>query len=330
MNLLEIDRPSIVLRVTDYIPQILIFIDSLVDRQLAYKSIDNSVYFDTQKNCKSFFRFTNELAETNEESKNKRHVNDFALWKAQKRPDEPYWESRYGRGRPGWHIECSTLANIVFGKHLDFHSGGKDLIFPHHENEILQCCAYHQMDSWSSFWLHTGHLHLKDSVKMSKSLKNTISIKELLKTYKPDELRFFCLLSSYRYDKEFTHENMTKPRALLSTFRSFIELTTAYSNGILNKTVKLSDEEILNRLDRSIHAIDESLKDDFNTCAVIDELSSLISFINKNIYDGSESSSIINTNYGAIAAVKQFVEDILDIFGVTSIRDASEISDSVS
>jgi cysteinyl-tRNA synthetase len=123
------------------------------------------------------------------------------LWKATKNPQEPFWASKYGNGRPGWHIECSTLANIVFGRDLDFHSGGKDLMFPHHENEMIQCCAYHGIENWSSFWLHTGHLHLKGDVKMSKSLKNTISIKDILKSYKSDEFRMFCLLSHYRYGK---------------------------------------------------------------------------------------------------------------------------------
>ena len=123
------------------------------------------------------------------------------MWKAQKEANEPAWSSPWGMGRPGWHIECSTLASIAFDKHLDFHSGGKDLIFPHHHNEMVQCCAYYHTDKWSSYWLHTGHLHAKNDVKMSKSLSNTISIRELLKTYSANHFRLFCLLSSYRTGK---------------------------------------------------------------------------------------------------------------------------------
>ena len=130
--------------------------------------------------------------------KDKINLHDFALWKAKKNENEPSWPSPFGDGRPGWHIECSTLATIAFGNKLDLHSGGKDLIFPHHENEIRQCCAYHSVDVWSTHWLHSGHLHLKDDVKMSKSLQNTISIKNLLKTYKSDEFRLFCLMSHYK------------------------------------------------------------------------------------------------------------------------------------
>jgi cysteinyl-tRNA synthetase len=156
------------------------------------------------------------------DNKEKRHPHDFALWKSKKEENEPSWNAPWGFGRPGWHIECSTLASIAFDNHLDFHSGGKDLLFPHHHNEMTQCCAYFNINKWSSLWLHTGHLHLKGEVKitaivftiylpnffniffskgdvkMSKSLSNTILIKDLLKTYSSNQFRLFCLLSSYR------------------------------------------------------------------------------------------------------------------------------------
>lgn len=132
------------------------------------------------------------------ENREKQNQADFALWKAKKEDKEPFWASPWGEGRPGWHIECSTLATIGFGDEIDFHSGGKDLIFPHHHNELVQCCAYFNTPSWSSFWLHSGHLHLKNDVKMSKSLFNTISIREFLKSYNSNQFRLFCLLSPYR------------------------------------------------------------------------------------------------------------------------------------
>lgn len=128
---------------------------------------------------------------------------DFALWKAKKEAKEPSWSSPWGDGRPGWHIECSTLASIGFGQHLDFHSGGKDLVFPHHHNELTQCCAYFNSNQWSTFWLHSGHLHLKNDVKMSKSLSNTVSIREFLKSYNSNQFRYYCLLSPYRNGRIF-------------------------------------------------------------------------------------------------------------------------------
>jgi cysteinyl-tRNA synthetase len=113
---------------------------------------------------------------------------DFALWKGTK-PGEPFWEADFGNGRPGWHIECSAMASQIFGNQLDFHAGGIDLKFPHHENEEAQSCVYHNVDDWVSYWVHTGHLHLpgqKD--KMSKSLKNTVSIRDMLQKYSANQL----------------------------------------------------------------------------------------------------------------------------------------------
>ncbi|PKK32859.1 putative cysteine--tRNA ligase, mitochondrial, partial [Columba livia] len=127
----------------------------------------------------------------------KRHSKDFALWKAAK-PQELSWTSPWGKGRPGWHIECSTISSAVFGKQLDIHTGGIDLAFPHHENEIAQCEAYHQCEQWGNYFLHSGHLHVKGSQeKMSKSLKNYVTIKDFLKKFSSDQFRMFCLRSRY-------------------------------------------------------------------------------------------------------------------------------------
>lgn len=138
------------------------------------------------------------------ENKEKRHPFDFALWKGRDESlNEPSWATPWSQkpGRPGWHVECSTLASIAFGSELDIHSGGKDLIFPHHQNELIQCCAFHNQTTWSNLWIHAGHLHLKNDVKMSKSLSNTVSIRQLLAKYTSDQFRMFCLLSHYRYGK---------------------------------------------------------------------------------------------------------------------------------
>lgn len=207
LRLLNCERPSIVLRVTEHIAEIVHFIERLVASQHAYPVASGSVYFDTQslKSARTFFvpvesceSTSSSSVDSKETAREKRNPSDFALWKAQKEPNEPSWPSRWGRGRPGWHIECSTLANIAFGSTLDFHSGGRDLVFPHHHNEIVQCCAYLGTTQWATHWLHAGHLHLPESVKMSKSLSNTISIRDMLAKYSSNEFRLFCLLSHYR------------------------------------------------------------------------------------------------------------------------------------
>lgn len=129
----------------------------------------------------------------NFESNYKKDVRDFALWKASKE-NEPFWESPFGKGRPGWHIECSVMSNSIFGKSLDIHSGGIDLKFPHHENEIAQCEA-HNLENWVNYFIHTGHLEIEGS-KMSKSLKNFITIQELLKNYNWQTIRMYFLLQT--------------------------------------------------------------------------------------------------------------------------------------
>ncbi|KAK3510793.1 hypothetical protein QTP70_022707 [Hemibagrus guttatus] len=170
--------PAVYMRVTEQIPQIVAFIEGIIRNGHAYTTSQGDVYFDTRSIGSRYGKLAN-MGNTAGESgiSDKRDPRDFALWKAWK-PLEPFWESPWGRGRPGWHIECSTIASSVFGSQLDIHSGGIDLAFPHHENEIAQCEAYHKCEQWGNYFLHSGHLHLKGSTeKMSKSLKNYITIK---------------------------------------------------------------------------------------------------------------------------------------------------------
>ena len=129
----------------------------------------------------------------------KKAAADFAVWKGGK-PGEPSWHVPFSTipGRPGWHIECSTVATHFFGSSVDLHSGGKDLMFPHHENEEAQCCAYHGVDSWAQQWIHTGHILASDSRKMSKSEKNYITIRDYLEKFTADQFRMFCMRQHYR------------------------------------------------------------------------------------------------------------------------------------
>lgn len=150
----------------------------------------------------------------------KRHSADFALWKAAK-PEEPYWDSPWGPGRPGWHIECSAAASGVFGSLLHIHSGGIDLQFPHHNNEIAQTEAFYDQPTWTQYWLHTGHLHIK-GCKMSKSLKNFITIKDFLAEHSPHTFRMLCLTAGYRSNLDFTEDRLEESRQILDSFRHFV------------------------------------------------------------------------------------------------------------
>jgi len=191
MRRLNVSLPESITRVSEFVPEIVAFIEKIIENGYAYES-NGSVYFDVKKyssepnhtyakleptsvNNKELMA-EGEGVLTNSETSDKRGEADFALWKKSK-PGEPKWPSKWGEGRPGWHIECSAMAASIFKKYpIDIHTGGVDLRFPHHDNEIAQSEAYYNCDNWvNNFW-HTGHLHIAGK-KMSKSLKNFITIK---------------------------------------------------------------------------------------------------------------------------------------------------------
>lgn len=187
--------PSVLTRVSEYIPENIEYVEKIVNNGYAYES-NGSVYFNTVKfdqssehyycklkpeafgDSKALEEGEGALADSGSEKLN---ITDFALWKRSK-SGEPAWDSPWGKGRPGWHIECTAMCGSVFGPQIDIHSGGVDLKFPHHDNEIAQSEAAYGHDNWTNFFLHSGHLHIQ-GCKMSKSLKNFITIKDALKKY---------------------------------------------------------------------------------------------------------------------------------------------------
>ena len=196
MDTLNVGRPDLTLRVSEHIDDIIDFIKCTIDNKMAYVSSDGSVYFDVGAYGPKKYEFFKNVQHASPDSvanENKKSPADFALWKSAK-PGEPSWPvvwtagGKTTHGRPGWHIECSTLSKLAFGSSFDIHSGGEDLIFPHHQNEVAQTvahgCVCHPKE-WVAHWLHTGHLHLvapggKNDEKMSKSLGNIVTVSQLL------------------------------------------------------------------------------------------------------------------------------------------------------
>ncbi|MCE4608682.1 MAG: cysteine--tRNA ligase [Caldisphaeraceae archaeon] len=209
-------------KVTDHIREIIEFIERLIDKGFAYVSPRGSVYFDVDKQP-SYGRlsgnFNKRLWNQGEEVSEKKNPYDFALWKAAK-PGEPFWESPWGRGRPGWHIECSVMSTRYLGRYIDIHGGGSDLIFPHHENEIAQSEAYFGERPWVKYWLHSGMLTVKGE-KMSKSLGNIIPLKEALSEWGSETLRLWILSSHYRTIIEYSDQSLSQARKLFDRL-SFI------------------------------------------------------------------------------------------------------------
>uniref|UniRef100_A0A1I8NVP6 cysteine--tRNA ligase n=1 Tax=Stomoxys calcitrans TaxID=35570 RepID=A0A1I8NVP6_STOCA len=322
---LNVIEPNIKVRVTEHIPRIVAYIEDIIKKKCAYVANDSSVYFNV-KQFPIYGKLQNlNLSEPENapvgqaEHHQKLAALDFALWKARKSEAEPAWSSPWGWGRPGWHIECSTLANMIFGKSVDFHAGGMDLKFPHHENEEAQSCVFHNTRQWVNYWMHTGHLNIKgQQEKMSKSLKNTISISEMLQDYTSDEFRMACVLSNYRNGMEYSDEMMETARNTLKKFYSFKSDCSAYLTGKKLGSNMVSSS-ILQNLNYCKSNIDSCIRDDFDTArcigVLLDQISSISRCINANPSVSDDNSLINATCLDAVAAVSNYIDNVLQSFG---------------
>ena len=214
---LGIERPDQEPRATDYIPEIITMIQALIDKGYAYVA-DGDVLYAVSKFAPYGRLSGKKTADLRagarvEIGEHKRDPLDFALWKAAK-PGEPQWDSPWGAGRPGWHIECSAMSTSLLGTHFDIHGGGIDLKFPHHENEIAQSCAACGTP-FVNLWMHNGHVRVDDE-KMSKSLGNFFTVREVLPKLRPEVMRAFVLASHYRGPVNYTEENLQQADAALS------------------------------------------------------------------------------------------------------------------
>ncbi|SJK85984.1 cysteinyl-tRNA synthetase [Babesia microti strain RI] len=313
MQILGVRQPNCITRVSEFIPDIIRFIEKIIERGYAYQS-KGSVYFDiTSFSSKHNYarmehssvqikEMTLEGEESFGEVFEKKNPIDFALWK-QAKEGEPFWDSPWGKGRPGWHIECSVMASHLLGDKIDIHSGGIDLRFPHHDNEVAQSEAYFDKYPWINYFLHFGHLHIQGS-KMSKSLKNFITIKEFLNIYTPRQMRLLFLMCKWDSAMNYTKgpDGMQHILALDSNFSNFFPLLksilkrTAHTNGTYQSAVMNqgnrerwdeADMELNKEHITAIDAVEAALRDNFDTPNVIHSLQRLISVTN----------SYITTNY---------------------------------
>ncbi|KAM8904592.1 putative cysteine--tRNA ligase, mitochondrial isoform 2-T2 [Spinachia spinachia] len=311
---LKVIPPAVYLRVTENVHHIVAFIEGIINNGHAYATEEGDVYFDIQSIGHRYGKFVEAVEDSQLEpvKSNKRYWRDFALWK-QSKPQEPYWDSPWGRGRPGWHIECSTIASSVFGRQLDVHSGGIDLAFPHHENEVAQSEAYHQCGQWANYFLHSGHLHLKGSAeKMSKSLKNVISIKDFLQSYSANEFRMFCLLTRYRSD--YSDGSMLEARTSLRTISTFTHDATAYMKGQL-QCLPVQEAFLWERLAETKAAVVKALADDFDTSRAVGAVIVLIYHGNCQLQPVAKSEG--GTRSPAVfGAMVSYIRDLLDVFGI--------------
>ncbi|XP_056641171.1 probable cysteine--tRNA ligase, mitochondrial [Diorhabda sublineata] len=330
---LGIAEPSIIMKVTQNMRLIISFIEKLIEDDRAYIATDKSVYFNVNS-IKKYGKLQNlgNQDEINKLSTIKKSSLDFALWKAIKEDGEPFWDSPWGRGRPGWHVECSALASSIFGENIDIHAGGIDLRFPHHENEEAQSCAFHNSEQWVNYWIHTGHLQLNKTEKMSKSLKNTISIQDMLQKTLADVFRMSCIMSRYEHNMEYSEKLMSTAKNNYDYFKNFINSCNEFKDGFLKATI---NEDIIKQLiNRSKNNIHNALCDNFDTPSVIKVLNELASTTNSMLYSSTSSSG--KNGVVSVLSVRNFVTNILEMFGLNlnnSIRvsnDSSNIIDILS
>ncbi|KAM9910979.1 hypothetical protein OXX69_003960 [Metschnikowia pulcherrima] len=239
MERLNVLAPSVTTRVSEYVPEIISFVERIIENGFAYATQDGSVYFDTVKfeshpehdyaKLQPWNKGSLELINDGEGSLSltgtKKNSADFALWKASKQ-GEPAWDSKWGPGRPGWHIECSVMASDVLGEQMDIHSGGVDLCFPHHDNELAQSEAYFDNKQWVNYFMHNGHLHIQGQ-KMSKSLKNFITVEEALETYTARQLRLVFAFGNWDKPLDFKDSLISEVKAYESTLSKFFTTVRA-------------------------------------------------------------------------------------------------------
>ena len=334
MRALNVMYPNYITRVSEYIPEIIKFIEVIIKKGYAYEK-NGSVYFDIEAYKKGGHMYAKlvpqdknqnleELQEaegvlSKDNAGEKKNKGDFALWKTSKK-DEPFWDSPWGKGRPGWHIECSVMSSSIFGNKLDIHSGGCDLKFPHHDNEIAQTEAHDDSKQWINYFLHTGHLKI-EGLKMSKSLKNFKKITDFISLYTPNAFRLYFCNSKWDGDMDFTENGLSMASANDKKISEFFQNIKVWSReNDLKKNLKLDNEDsALNNFfleaKKNIHAY---FCDNFNTPGVVSTILDLI----KKTYEYQEKTEKVKTlKLHLIYTVGKYISDILKCLGLVYNTD---------
>lgn len=304
-------------KATENIPQIIEIIETLIEKGYAYP-VQGDVYYRTLK-FEGYGKLSGQPLEDLQAGARidvndvKEHPLDFALWKAAK-PGEPYWESPWGRGRPGWHIECSAMSNRYLGKTIDLHCGGQDLQFPHHENEIAQSEAANGCP-FVNCWLHNGFLNI-DNKKMSKSEGNFFTVREAAKVYGYEPIRFFMLSAHYRSPLNYSKESLTQAQSALDRLYTAVSnLEFLQKNGAQGDLTEAEQKFVASFPDyrRRFH---EAMDDDLNTADAIGVLFELVRAINSAV-EGTPTAAL------ATASLAMMVE-FTDVLGLLYHRNQEE------
>ena len=309
---------------TQEIQGMLEMIQTLIDKGHAYVAADGTVYFRTKsfkgygklshKNLDEMMSGFRELKVTGEE--NKEDPSDFVLWKP-KKDGEPYWESPWCQGRPGWHIECSVMSKKYLGEQIDIHAGGEDLIFPHHENEIAQSEAANDK-TFANYWMHNGFLNI-DNKKMSKSLGNFFTVREIGEKYDLQVLRFFMLSAHYRSPINFSAELMEASKNGLERIITCAERLKELLNKVSGDALTEEEQENKKNVDELVAKFEAAMDDDFNTADAVSAIFELVKLANSTANEESTRA------YAELLAGT--IEKLSDVLGIITERKA-EVLDS--
>ncbi|MUK36741.1 cysteine--tRNA ligase [Aliivibrio fischeri] len=295
---LNMKRPDVEPRATEYIKEIIALVERLIERGFAYVASNGDVMFEVKK-YDEYGRLSRQDLEqlqagsrvTLEEASVKRSGMDFVLWKMSK-PGEPTWESPWGPGRPGWHIECSAMNSSILGDHFDIHGGGSDLMFPHHENEIAQSCCAHDTP-YVNTWMHSGMV-MVDREKMSKSLGNFFTIRDVLAHYDSETVRYFLMSGHYRSQLNYSEENLNQARASLERLYTSLR-------GLDLSVTPAGGEEFVGRFSTAMN-------DDFNTPEAYSVLFEMAREVNR----------LKTENIDAASKLGALMRELADVLGLLS------------
>lgn len=307
-------------KATENIDEIIDIVSTLIDKGYAY-AVDGDVYFSPSK-FNEYGKLSHQPLEDLEAGARimvgevKKEPMDFALWKSAK-PGEPYWESPWGHGRPGWHIECSAMVRRFLGNTIDIHCGGQDLIFPHHENEIAQseCC---NGVPFANYWMHNGYINV-DNVKMSKSLGNFFTVRDVAEKYGYEPIRFLMISSHYRSPINYSTDIIEQCKASLArlyTCRDSLDF------ALENAAEGEADSDILAMFDKRRHQFVEAMSDDLNTADAIAALFELVRDINSNVIAA-------NANKGTVEAAIKVFDELADVLGLVYNREKEDLDSEI-
>ena len=332
MDELNVKRADVYPRVSETIPEIIAMVQKLVDKGYAY-AVDNGDVFYSVEKFAGYGKLSGRKLDDMqagariEVDTRKHHPMDFALWKSAK-PGEPSWDSPWGKGRPGWHIECSTMSLKYLGEKFDFHGGGSDLIFPHHENEIAQSQACIGDDhSFAQYWLHNGFITIHNE-KMSKSKNNFFTVKDILKEYPGEVVRFFILQTHYRSPLDFSDERLKEAQTSLGRLeqsRSFMDELLKTKQGDAATAAELAG-----KAEEYLAAFYEAMDDDFNTALAISQLFALSKEINIYYQDVMNKGLDFDTkNFTKVAKTYSDMAAIIGLFEHTDAAADDSLADKL-